>query len=135
MRVASPILPPRTNAARRCRSRSAGVVRESFQARCPMMATMGTSTANSASEISSAAVNEYQNAAGMWSGSARYRGLLKHLRPVLGELFEALVGERMVEQHIEHLERHGADVGAGERRVHHVHGGAERRRQDLGFVA
>src|SRR6185369_15556439 len=42
------------------------------------------------------------------------RRLLEYLGIVLQELIEALIGERMTEQHVQHLERHRGDMGAGQ---------------------
>src|SRR5438128_9538781 len=55
-------------------------------------------------------------------GSAGDRRFLEHLGIILQELIEPLIGERVVEQHIEHFERHGGDVGPGGGRVNDVRG-------------
>lgn len=51
--------------------------------------------------------------------------LTEGLAVVLQELLKALVSERVIEELIENLERHGADVCAGESRFDHMHGSAK----------
>jgi|GEM_PF-2852579 len=47
------------------------------------------------------------------------------LLPIFGELLKSNVRKRVVEHHLQHLERHGADMRSGERRFDHVHGMAQ----------
>src|SRR5690606_23090181 len=58
--------------------------------------------------------------------SARSRAHPLALFPVLQEVREPDVGERMVEQRVDHLGRTGADVGAEARRLDDVHRAAGR---------
>src|SRR5439155_9612961 len=69
--------------------------------------------------------------------SARRPGsdLLAELRPVLQELLEADVGQRMLHELLEHRERDRHDVGAGLRGVDHVERVTDRRGEHLGLEA
>src|SRR5882672_2280017 len=72
------------------------------------------------------------------SGSVRLASgsrLLKYLAPILHELIEPFIGEWVIEQHVEHLERHGADMRARQGRIDHVRGGTQRRREHLRLVS
>jgi preprotein translocase subunit SecA len=60
------------------------------------------------------------------------RNRLAGLLPVGGEHFDALVGERVLDQALQRCRRHGGDVGAGERGHLHVIDGADRSGEDLG---
>src|SRR5436305_673619 len=59
------------------------------------------------------------------------RRLLEDVAPVLQKLLESLVCQRVVEEHVQNLEGHGADVGAGRGGIDHMSGGAQLSRQDL----
>src|SRR5207247_10779689 len=68
-------------------------------------------------------------------GSACGRRFLEYLGIILEEHFESLVRQRMVEQHVEHLERHGGDVRAGRGRIDHMRWRTHGSGQDLSLVA
>ena len=57
---------------------------------------------------------------------------LECLVVVLEELVEPLVGQRVIEKTIHHLERHGADMRSNLGGFMDVNGMAKRRGQDLG---
>src|SRR5262245_30355488 len=60
------------------------------------------------------------------------RLLLLDLLPILKEIGQADVGQRVFEQLLNHLERHGGDVRAEPRRFDHVQRVADAGRQNLG---
>src|SRR5262245_37937508 len=57
--------------------------------------------------------------------------LLRQLLPVLEELLQADVGQGMLDQRLEHRERHGGDIRADARRLDHVQRIPNAGRQDL----
>src|SRR5713226_8616741 len=68
------------------------------------------------SQISTNRATETRTAAATQIGGAKslpYSRFLKDLLIIGQERRQALVSERMVEEHVEHLERHGGDMGAG----------------------
>src|SRR5579862_7877953 len=103
-RMASPILPEESSINRRWRSLSSGEMRDRRQARTAMAPIMITRMASSAAVMPSAVVCTFGRL-------DRDRGFLENLGPVFEKLIETLVGQRVIEQHIQHLERHGGDMG------------------------
>src|SRR5437763_11294925 len=59
--------------------------------------------------------------------------LLEYLAVVLQELVETFIRQGVVEKHVEHLERHGADISTRFRSFDHMHTRAQRSGQDLGL--
>ena len=96
-----------------------------------MIPTRTNTTTNSARITCSAALNLNQSAGAMGKGLPRDGRLLEDFRPILQELLQALVGQWVIEQRIEHLERHRADMRARQRRFHHVRRRPQRGRQNL----
>src|SRR5438876_12416979 len=119
MIVASPIRPVRLTASRRRRSRWAAVCREPRNSHAPQAirrmaaspkieistAPPDTKTLAPASNIERYSSPENKSAAD-WS-------FLEDLGIILQELIEPLIREGMVEQHVQDLQRHRGDVGAG----------------------
>src|SRR5438067_2389732 len=68
------------------------------------------------------------------SGSLLSLQFFLQLLPVLVEGRQSLVGERVLHQLREHVVRHRRDVGAGERRVDHVHRVPKRRGEHVRLV-
>src|SRR5262249_24098315 len=133
-RAASPILPVATSHVRRRRSRSSGVTRERCHARQPMMASRIAST--SASIITANLAMAYGEATtGIGRGLAGGSRLLEYLTPVLQELVEPLIGQRVIEKHVQDFERHGPDVRASRRRIDNVNRRPQGCGQHLRFEA
>src|SRR5688572_25663499 len=55
------------------------------------------------------------------------------LVPVRQKSLNALIRQRMLEQHVQHLGRHGCDMRSDQRRLDHVHWMPHRGNQDFGF--
>src|SRR5258707_9906927 len=140
MMVASPIRPMRFTESLRLLSRSGAVWRELRKSQTPpairrmaIRPRMVTSRAPPGKRTLAPAlgIDSYPS---LPDGLAADRRFLKYLGIILQELFETLIRERMVEQHIEHFERHRRDVGAGRGRFDHVDGRPDRRSQNLCLV-
>src|SRR5215472_6653334 len=66
-----------------------------------------------------------------FGASAPHGSRVEDFAPILEELLQTLVGQRMVEKLIQNLEWHGSDMRSGQRRFNHVRRRTQRRRQYL----
>src|SRR5437667_969799 len=131
-RVASAIFPCLWSALRRRRSSSAGVGRLLRYTWTPQPASPATTALPTMTQVISPDERKFASGAFIFSnGLARDRSLLENLVVILQELFQALIRERVIEEHVQNFERHRSNLRSRHRRLDHVCGRPQRSRQNL----
>src|SRR5438045_743434 len=110
MMLASPMRPLRWIAIRRRRSRSPAVTRDLRTIQTPAAISRMASMASS--NNSPAPPSDIENYSVLRLDRLPGGGFLEDLGIILEELVEPFIGERMAEEHVEHLERHSRDMRA-----------------------
>src|SRR5713226_6038563 len=134
--VASAIFPFLWRALRRRRSSSAGVGRLLRYTWTPQPASPAATALPMTTQVISPDERKFASGGFIFSnGLARDRSLLEDLVVILQELFQALIRERVIEEHIQNFERHRSNLRSRHRCLDHVCGRPQRSRQNLRLEA